>query len=479
MSADHGRLSPARRLLFRAPAMVVQRVLGSWVTCWIAPLVLLGGLGCGAKPPTGTPFAVSASDGDATVGGSSEGPSETDDDDDDGDATPSGLPCDVEALVDEHCGGCHGDPASFGAPMPLVDHDHFMVPSIIEPTEAVLDRVSQRLHDDARPMPPTGTLDDAALAVLDAWIADGAPPSDEDCGGDDGDTSDGDPGALPCEPTDIFVAHSDGDNPFLVPDVDDVYMCFTYKSPWAAGTQAIAGGPVVDDERVLHHWILYRTSTPQTDGGFGPCAMPADSTFVTGWAPGGENFVMPEGIGLELAGPDEWLILQVHYNNTAGYTDAFDGSGVAICTAPTPRPITAGVLWLGSVLVGIEPGAVRQEITGNCYTDNWPEELHIMASSPHMHQRGVGFRTEIYRGGSGPAETLVDVPQFSFADQRDYPHDPPVVIRRGDVLSTTCIYDNPGNEWVLFGESTDDEMCFNFATAYPIDALPDRRCGLL
>jgi hypothetical protein len=206
--------------------------------------------------------------------------------------------------------------------------------------------------------------------------------------------------------------------------------------------------------------------------------MPFDATFVTGWAPGGDNFVMPEGVGLELAGPDEWLILQVHYNNTAGHTDAIDRSGVAICAIDEPRPQTAGILWLGSVLIGVPPNTTGYEVSGTCTTDAWPEPLHIMASSPHMHETGSAFRTEIQRA-SGGAEMLVDVEHFSFADQKDYPHDPVVTIQPGDTLTTTCVYDNESPNWVLFGESTSDEMCFNFATAYPIDSLPDRMCGIL
>ena len=74
---------------------------------------------------------------------------------------------------------------------------------------------------------------------------------------------------------------------------------------------------------------------------------------------------------------------------------------------------------------------------------------------------------------------LVDVEHFSFADQKDYPHDPVVTIHPGDVLTTTCTFDNESPDWVLFGEGTSDEMCFNFATAYPIDSLADRMCGIL
>ena len=56
-------------------------------------------------------------------------------------------------------------------------------------------------------------------------------------------------------------------------------------------------------------------------------------------------------------------------------------------------------------------------------------------------------------------------------------------VEPGDVLRTTCTYDNDGDVAVTVGEGTGDEMCFNFALVYPIDAFgPNagrRKCGLL
>ena len=91
-----------------------------------------------------------------------------------------------------------------------------------------------------------------------------------------------------------------------------------------------------------------------------------------------------------------------------------------------------------------------------------------------MHQLGVSFRTLIQRAGmSAPTETLVSVDSWRFDNQSQHLHDPPVVLRSGDALVTTCEYTNPTTRAVTFGERTEDEMCFNFVTAYPIDAIPE------
>lgn len=400
-----------------------------------------------------------------------------------------GIPCDVRDVLVTHCSQCHDDPPTFGAPMSLLTDADFAVPSLSDPARPVHALVGERVRDEDRPMPPTGGLSEAERDTLLSWVDAGAPTDpDAACGEGDGDVPEPiGPDALPCDPTHTFTAHA-SDSPtegFAVPEygADNLYACFTFKSPLAVPTQATAWAPIVDDERVLHHWILYRTVTPQIDGGVGPCDMPADATFVSGWAPGGTNFELPDDVGLELGGPDDFYILQMHYHNTAHHADSVDRSGVAFCTIEEPREKTAGIITLGDVTLDIPAGATDHVESGTCpswVTSYLTEPLHVIASFPHMHGLGRSFRTEILRGGSESAvESLVDVPVFNFENQAFYPHSPAVQVHAGDAVRTTCTFDNPGPSNVHFGEATEDEMCFNFVMAYPIEAVgDDRQCGL-
>jgi hypothetical protein len=65
--------------------------------------------------------------------------------------------------------------------------------------------------------------------------------------------------------------------------------------------------------------------------------------------------------------------------------------------------------------------------------------------------------------------------RFDFEEQQAHPLKPFVQLETGDKVITTCIYDNTTDRAVSFGEDTDDEMCFNFASYYPMGAL---RCGI-
>jgi hypothetical protein len=432
---------------------------------------------------------------DADGGQDDEGPASdeeesgdtgADDDGGSGDPPRGGIPCDVLDVLQRNCAECHGEAPAFGAPMPLADYDDLQVPALGDPTRKVFDVVADRVEDDATPMPPIKTMTDEDRELLLSWIEAGAPedPTAEcapsDTGGDDSGGVE-----LPCEPDFVVTAHASGsEEPFVVPSVgaDNLYMCFAFQAPFAAATHASAWSPIIDDERVVHHWILYRTKAGQIEGSANPCDVTLQVTtqFVAGWAPGGGNVVMPPDVGLDLGSPDDWYILQVHYNNTAHYTDAVDQSGVGFCTLEEKRPKTAGIVTLGSLAINIPPVSDDHEVTGTCSgltTALWPE-MHVMGMSPHMHELGRGMKSELRRL-DGTTQMMIDVQNFDFNNQGMYGMDPEIIVKPGDTIVTTCTYDNP-NLWpVAFGEGTNDEMCFNFTLAYPIDSLIDRNCGIL
>jgi hypothetical protein len=393
------------------------------------------------------------------------------------------LPCDVETLLVQNCQSCHDDPPRFGAPMSLVLFSDLLAPLPSDPARQVAAAIPDRLEDRSRPMPPTGLLPEHDREMLVQWLESGAQPGDDehcDVGGPDTGSAVG-PDALPCEPLHSFQAHgADPSAPFHVPDVDDVYTCFNFASPFDSEEQAVAWAPVIDDDRVLHHFILYATSEPLELGPVGPCQIPEDAAYIGGWAPGRGNVELPADVGLELPDPGGTLILEIHYNNMASHADALDRSGVAFCTIDEPRPNTAGFIRVGTYDIDIPPHAEGHEELGSCPTWQTRDMLgsvDILSAFPHMHELGRSFRTEILRGGNeSSVQTLIDVPHFSFDYQVGYELDPFVEFHPGDELRTTCTYDNPNPNAVGYGPDTSDEMCFNRLLVSPIDVLPWRDC---
>lgn len=76
-------------------------------------------------------------------------------------------------------------------------------------------------------------------------------------------------------------------------------------------------------------------------------------------------------------------------------------------------------------------------------------------------------------GGSATAP-VIDVP-FDFNNQLTYDID--AVLRPGERLIATCEFHNDTDRPILAGESSQDEMCVNFITAWPADALLTGRNG--
>ena len=399
-----------------------------------------------------------------------------------GGAGSAGLPCDVATVLRDQCQTCHAATPLFGAPMSLTSYADTQAPARSDPSRPVWQLMKEQV--EAGTMPQGSALTLAERAVLDAWFAAGAPGSSDACP-DAGTPIDPNAGVgpeqLPCTPSHVLRAHAPGDRDAKYPvpaPADNAYVCFNFKNPFLNGQQATAWAPIIDDERIIHHWILYGTTQEVVDGSVGPCPFGGEvlTAQIAGWAPGGTNTVLDPDVGLYLDYP--YLSLQVHYNNVA-FADGADASGVAFCTTPTPRLHTAGIATLGNVTFTIPAGARNYPVVGNCSrlsTNGQP--ITVVDTWPHMHLLGSGLRTEHLRPGATlPSLSDIPVGTWQFEAQRHYPQRPRAEVRSGDVLRTTCWFDNTRPRAVGYGEETEDEMCFNFVLAYPHASL-NKLCAL-
>jgi hypothetical protein len=214
----------------------------------------------------------------------------------------------------------------------------------------------------------------------------------------------------------------------------------------------------LDNEAVVHHWLLYRLPTPTNDGGVAPSAgaHPA-AELVHGWAPGGTDLMLPDDVAMEA--PDTGWLLEYHYNSND--PAAKDASAVELCVADNERPNVASISWLGTNNIG---GLMA---TGTCTPRQPQGEITILGFTPHMHTKGRHMKAVINRAGGAP-EVLHDEP-FDFNYQIAYEPPAPVVLEPGDTITTTCTYGSPAS----FGSGTNDEMCYFFVMYYPRLALTD------
>jgi len=370
------------------------------------------------------------------------------------------LYCNAQAVINKNCTACHDGQGTGGSPMGLTKYADFQANAPISSGKKVYQAVSSRVHDSARPMPPRGLLGSADLGAIDAWVNAGAP-SGGDCGSSGGGGS-----AKPLEDwskicDDVYELRSHGTtatSPYVVPANQEIHPQITINPPWGSTrVQAIGWRPISDNRKVLHHWILYQ-----------------GSAFMVGWAPGDDDRPpYPSDVGMSLPNGNGSLRLDFHYFNTGNSQSEQDRSGVAVCTVKgghlrkQDAAVTMSFTSFGPILA--PANSKNYDSTGRC-TVTALQPVHLMTAAPHAHKLAVHMKFSV-RKVTGQTIVMHDEP-FKFGEQGTYGLTPEVILSTGDQVTTTCTFTNPTNRSVTFGESTTNEMCFNFAAYYPKGSLP-------
>ncbi|MFO0683214.1 MAG: hypothetical protein U0234_14245 [Sandaracinus sp.] len=84
----------------------------------------------------------------------------------------TGLPCDVQAVLTNHCTSCHAATPVASAPMPLVTYEDLARASLTQPSLSNAALSVMRMHDTARPMPPSPftAVPAADIATFENWV---------------------------------------------------------------------------------------------------------------------------------------------------------------------------------------------------------------------------------------------------------------------------------------------------------------------
>jgi len=379
--------------------------------------------------------------------------------------------------------------------MPLRTLDDILAAAKNTPGKTVAQVMKTRINDLNNPMPPKGQtpLKDAEFAALNAWLDAQTPPGGSTCTNlpppGDLNALTG-PAYLPCDATkgetrrDLKANQSGGKYPVPSSNNTADYHCFTFPA-FPSGQHVHGWAPIIDESRVLHHWLLFGTTNGSTATTGVGCQLAVTNTLIAGWAPGGSNAVLPEnpgGISLNLdPSAYPFYVMQIHYVNTTGSTLP-DASGVEFCTGGS-RDNIAGMMTLGSNGISI-PAHGTGTATGVCNsTTNGSDaistdgsSIYVVSTSPHMHLTGTKFVTQ-----HANHPDLSNIQDWNFDVQVHYNQNPVREVRPGEKLTTTCTYFNPTGSTIGFGPATTQEMCYDFAMVYPYGKLKNKKCppGLL
>jgi hypothetical protein len=334
------------------------------------------------------------------------------------------------------------------------------------------------------PMPPGSLLPDAERAVLNAWLDKGhphGPASDAACLS----TPNVPPRNEPIENPNGTVCYQFRNHG--VPEPGDTtpygvvpgehYVSFYYTAPWKEPAELVSWRTIYDNEKIMHHWLLYSTIVAEIDGTFAPSIgthIGDAAQLIAGWAVGGNDVKMPKDVGLQLPPPGAGLLLEWHFYNTSGIVQE-DSSAIEVCVLPAgTQKHTAGMTWLGTENFngpfGMPP-KTESRYSGTCLPSrtgmNATDPIKIFSFWPHMHELGRHMKTVVHRA-NGTEEEVFNKP-FDFNYQITY--DAGIELHPGDTITSTCTFMNTTDLPVAFGPSSDQEMCYQFTFSYPAGAL--------
>jgi hypothetical protein len=262
---------------------------------------------------------------------------------------------------------------------------------------------------------------------------------------------------------------------------------------------------------------------------FGAPALPGASLaafistpFLSVWAPGHGEDVLPTGTGISL--PKGSLVIeQVHYNLLVG--DKPVTNGLVLHTVPMATPLlpmqsqyliappnipcpagvtgplcnyqasldylnqrfgSDGVVMAKGIdqVCGENPDAPPLGDTATC-TWRIGSNGYIDRIQPHMHLLGVEF-TMVLNPGTPQAKTILNVPNYNFNYQKAY-NVAPIPVSRGEQIQINCSYDpklaqelpilrKAPPHFVTFGDGSSDEMCVG--VTWQTSSLPNSHDSL-
>lgn len=178
------------------------------------------------------------------------------------------------------------------------------------------------------------------------------------------------------------------------------------------------------------------------------------------------NEELPPGVGRKLRGGQK-LILDYHYLN-AGESELVAKIAINLHTAnegEIQHIVETGAFYNFTINI---PTRERASFFGECRLD---EEVDLYKLTRHTHKWGRRFAVW-FAGGPRDGELAFDSDHY---EKTDHIFQEPVRVARGDGFRFECEYQNTESHPLVFGNTTDDEMCILFFTYWSPD--PTRRAG--
>lgn len=249
--------------------------------------------------------------------------------------------------------------------------------------------------------------------------------------------------------------------PYTLQPGEEKYFCYTMRLP---ADRDVAITKITPTYGVgTHHILFSQTIAPEPEG-FSECNVLIRTTWVPLYAGGIDSgpLELPANTGFKPLERGQQVLMQLHLQNA---TDEPITATTAVrldLVEPTPELRPASIFGMDNRKLTI-PARSQTESMMNCIID---KDLDVFAVLGHMHKHGKHL--DVSRGASPGAEMLYEE-TWNFEEQ---PVTPATFhVNRGDNLHLRCTHENNTDAPVVYGESSDTEMCAFVMYYAPATAL--------
>lgn len=220
---------------------------------------------------------------------------------------------------------------------------------------------------------------------------------------------------------------------------------------------------------VVHHILAFAVEPGKERVTLGR----ADVEYLFGYVPGSRVETLPPGHAKRIPAGHN-IYFQVHYTPNGTPQKVQSHMGLVFAD---PKDVTHEIRTSSATERRFRiPGGRRlgknegpSDYPVEAISGPLPNNVTLLAFSPHMHLRGKSFNYEL-RTPDGESRMLLNVPNYDFNWQTTYILDKPLAVPAGSRLHCTAVYDNSLSNLsnpdpmrdVTFGDQTWDEMMIGF-----------------
>ena len=250
--------------------------------------------------------------------------------------------------------------------------------------------------------------------------------------------------------------------PYTLQPGEEKYFCYTARLPADRDVVITKLSPTYG--KATHHILVSQTIATEPDG-FSECPTLIRTTWIPLYTGGLDSGVLeaPDGIGFRPLERGQQILMQLHLQNA---TDAPITAKTSIrldYVDASPDIMPATIYGMDNRKINVPPGG-QATTEMSCVAS---KDLAVFAVMGHMHKQGIHL--DVSRGATAGAEMLYEE-DWKFEEQPITPMT--MSVRKGDNLHLRCTHKNNGSTPLVYGESSDTEMCsfvFYYAPATTLD----------